>query len=63
MEEMLEHEDAQQYKESLEELTFNSRPHIVNLTELARDYGRKIPQAIVCLIEKKIMKSKVSFLF
>ena len=66
IQEMLELEDAQRYKEDLDELTFNSRPHIIHLTELARDYGRKIPQAIVYLIEQKVAKSKVrieSFLF
>jgi len=34
-------EDIQNYAETLEELKFNSKPHISTLTELARDYGKK----------------------
>lgn len=57
----LDTEDAQNYRETLKELTFNSRPHIVTLTELARDYGRSIPQAIVHLIEARITKVRSDF--
>ena len=54
----LEHEDARSYSETLEDLTFNSRPHIVTLTELARDYGKRIPRLIVDIIERRIAKVK-----
>jgi len=33
-------EDIQNYADTLEELKFNSKPHISTLTELARDYGK-----------------------
>ena len=44
----------QEYRDTLEELDFNSRPHIMNLTELAHNYSKICPQVIVKLIEDRI---------
>lgn len=50
--EMDQDNEASRYYETLKDLTINSRPHIVNLTELARD--SKIPETIVNIIAKRI---------
>ena len=42
------------YADSLEELKFNSRPHIMNLTELANENRERCPKVIVKLIEDRI---------
>jgi pre-mRNA cleavage complex 2 protein Pcf11 len=60
MQKDLESEDAARYSETLDELKFNSRPHIITLTELARDYGRSIPHVIVKIIETRIFKASTS---
>ena len=44
----------QEYRDTLQELDFNSRPHIMNLTELAHNYSKICPQVIVKLIEDRI---------
>ena len=53
-------EDIQNYAETLEELKFNSKPHISTLTELARDYGKNRQGREVIEIIKKRIVSKVS---
>jgi hypothetical protein len=52
-------EDIQNYAETLEELKFNSKPHISTLTELARDYGKNRQGREVIEIIKKRIVSKV----
>ena len=48
-------EDIQNYAETLEELKFNSKPHISTLTELARDYGKnRQGREVIKIIEKRI---------
>ncbi len=42
------------YKESLSQLTFNSRPVIMSLTELANEYSAKHAVLIVRLIEERM---------
>lgn len=46
------------YSDTLSDLTFNSRPHIMTLTELAFDYSKSCPQVIVHVIEKRIQKAE-----
>ena len=54
-------EDIENYADTLEELKFNSKPHISTLTELARDYGKnRQAEEVIKIIEKRIMH-KVSF--
>ena len=53
-------EDIQNYAETLEELKFNSKPHISTLTELARDYGKNRQGREVIEIIKKRIVNKVS---
>lgn len=52
----MDQEEASRYYETLKDLTINSRPHIVNLTELARD--SKIPEIIVDIISTRIKNSQ-----
>ena len=53
-------EDIENYADTLEELKFNSKPHISTLTELARDYGKNRQAGeVIKIIEKRIM-NKVS---
>ncbi len=47
------------YAESLSKLTFNSRPVIMNLTELANEYRRDYAQLIVDIIEERIRRVSV----
>ena len=47
--------------EALEELTFNSRPIIMKLTQLAEKYKRVNPEVVVQLIEERIRKVRVMF--
>jgi hypothetical protein len=42
------------YWDSLSQLTFNSKPVIVSLTELAYDYRTEHPKTIVKCIEERI---------
>ena len=51
-----EHEIAGDYSETLQGLVENSRPHIMNLTQLARDYGKKFGHVIVEMIKLRIFK-------
>jgi len=56
-------EDIQNYAETLEELKFNSKPHISTLTELARDYGKnRQGREIIEIIKSRII-NKVSLNF
>ena len=56
-------EDIQNYAETLEELKFNSKPHISTLTELARDYGKnRQGREIIEIIKSRIIH-KVSLKF
>lgn len=49
-------EDIDNYADTLEELKFNSKPHISTLTELARDYGKNRQAGeVIKIIEKRIM--------
>jgi len=49
-------EDIETYADTLEELKFNSKPHISTLTELARDYGKnRQAEEVIKIIEKRIM--------
>jgi len=49
-------EDIQNYAETLEELKFNSKPHISTLTELARDYGKnRQGREIIEIIKSRII--------
>lgn len=49
-------EDIQNYAETLEELKFNSKPHISTLTELARDYGKnRQGREVIEIIKKRIV--------
>jgi len=49
-------EDIETYADTLEELKFNSKPHISTLTELARDYGKNRQAGeVIKIIEKRIM--------
>ena len=47
------------YVETLSNLTFNSRPVIMNLTELANDYKASHAEDIVGLIEQRLRKVSV----
>ena len=54
-----ERELAESYSDTLSDLNENSRPHIINLTELANDNKRKYPHVVVHCIEERL--SKVRF--
>jgi hypothetical protein len=45
-----------EYIDTLNDLTVNSRPHIMALTELASESSKTCPKAIVAAIEKRIKK-------
>jgi len=51
-------EDIQNYADTLEELKFNSKPHISTLTELARDYGknRQAKDVIKIIVDRILLK-------
>jgi len=51
-------EDIQNYADTLEELKFNSKPHISTLTELARDYGknRQAKDVIKIIVDRILHK-------
>ena len=51
-----EREVFELYCESLDRLTFNSKPVISNLTELADEYRREYAPLIVRIIEDRIRK-------
>jgi len=52
-------EDIQNYAETLEELKFNSKPHISTLTELARDYGKnRQGREVIEIIKKRIVNKE-----
>jgi len=52
-------EDIQNYAETLEELKFNSKPHISTLTELARDYGKnRQGREVIEIIKKRIVSKE-----
>ena len=57
-------EIRKEYCDTLDSLTFNSKPIIDTLSEIAKDYARSIPQigppTVVKVIEERIMR--VSFL-
>ena len=57
-------EIRKEYGDTLDSLTFNSKPIIDTLSVIARDYARSIPQigppTVVKVIEERIMR--VSFL-
>ena len=53
-------EDIQNYAETLEELKFNSKAHISNLTEIAKDLGKNRQGREVIEIIKKRIVNKVS---
>lgn len=44
------------YSESLSKLTFNSRPVIMNLTELANEYRHEYALVIVQCIEERMKR-------
>lgn len=46
---------AEEYKTSLDDLTFNSKPHINALTMLAEEYQDEA-RVIVRIIEEKLVK-------
>jgi len=51
-------DDIQNYADTLEELKFNSKPHISTLTELARDYGknRQAKDVIKIIVDRILLK-------
>ena len=53
-------EIRKEYCDTLDSLTFNSKPIIDTLSEIARDYARSIPQigppTVVKVIEERIMR-------
>jgi len=51
-------EDIRNYADTLEELKFNSKPHISTLTELARDYGknRQAKDVIKIIVDRILLK-------
>ena len=48
---------SKEYEDALKNLIFNSRPQIMNLTELAHKYSKTCPEVIVELIEDRIKSS------
>ena len=57
-------EIRKEYCDTLDSLTFNSKPIIDTLSEIARDYARSIPQigppTVVKVIEERIMRVSLS---
>lgn len=51
-----EREVFELYSEDLQRLTFNSKPVISNLTELANEYRQRFAHVIVRIIEERIRK-------
>ena len=58
-------DDIQNYADTLEELKFNSKPHISTLTELARDYGknRQAKDVIKIIVDRILLKVRKRFFF
>ena len=58
-------EDIQNYADTLEELKFNSKPHISTLTELARDYGknRQAKDVIKIIVDRILHKVRSCILY
>ena len=57
-------EIRKEYCDTLDSLTFNSKPIIDTLSEIAKDYARSIPQigppTVVKVIEDRIMRVSLS---
>ena len=56
---MVSHRDIQSFAETLEELKFNSKAHISNLTELANHFGKKRQgREVIKIIKKRILSKE-----